>query len=97
MEEEIWVLEEAIRVSVEQKSRAEAMRVERERQVEAERWASKEEAARMEAERRATAMKRPLEFSFRLCLINFFLEFSFKLTFQISYWVQIAFRFISDW
>ena len=64
----------------------------------------------MEVERRAAAMKRPLEFSFRFCPFNFSLNFSFKfckidfslkfsfrLTNQISYWLQIAFRFISDW
>ena len=86
------------------------MRVERGRQVKAERRAAKEEAAHMEVERRASTMKRPLEFSFRLCLINFsldfsfifckidfFLGFSFRLTFQISDWLQIAFKFISDW
>ena len=86
------------------------MRVEGERQVKAKRQATEEAAAWMEAERRAATMKRPLEFSFRLCLIkislefsfrlckiDFSLEFSFRFTFQISDWLQIAFRFISDW
>ena len=72
------------------------MRIERERQVEAERQAAKEEVLRMEAERRAAVMIRPLEFSFRLCEIDFSFELSFRLTFQISDWLQIAFRFISD-
>ena len=109
IEEEGLVLEEAVRVSTERQARAKAMRFERDRQIEAKWQASKEEAARMEAKRQAVAMKRPLEFSFRLCLINFSLEFSFRLckiefslkfsfrmTFQISYWLQIAFRFVSD-
>ena len=86
------------------------MRVERGRQVKAERRAAKEEAAHMEVERRASTMKRPLEFSFRLfpikfplefsfrfCKIDFYLEFSFRLTFHISDWLQTDFRFISDW
>ena len=86
------------------------MRVKRERQVEAERRAAEEEAARTEAERRSAMMKHPLEFSFRFCTINFSLEFSFRfcnigfsikfsfrLTFHISDWLQISFGFISDW
>ena len=47
MEEEIQVLEEAVRVGTKRQARAEAMRVDRESQVEAERWESKEEAALM--------------------------------------------------
>ena len=86
------------------------MRAERERQVETKQQAAKEEVARIEVERRAAAMKRPLEFRFRffpispplefsfiLCKIDFPLEFSFRLTFQISDWLQIDFGFISDW
>ena len=78
MEEERWVSEEAIRVSAERQARVVAVRVERERQVEVERRAADEEAAWMEAERRAAAMKCPLEFIFRLCPINFSLEFSLR-------------------
>ena len=73
------------------------MRVERERQVMAKRRAAEEETTWMEEERRSAAMKRPLNFSFRLflidfslrfgfrlCKIDFSLEFSFKLTLHIS-------------
>ena len=49
MEEDRLVLEESLRVSVKQQARAEAMMVESYRQVEAERRAAEEEAARMEA------------------------------------------------
>ena len=110
MEEERWVLEVAVRVGAKRHSKAEAMRVERERQVETEWRAAKEEAVRTEAERRSIAMKHTLDFSFRLCPIKFSLKFSFRLckidfslkfsfrsTFQISGWLQIAFIFISDW
>ena len=48
MEEEIRVLEDAVRVSSERKSRAEVMRFEKEIQVKAERWDANEELARME-------------------------------------------------
>ena len=107
MEEERRVLEEAIRVSSQKKARAEAMRVERKGKVESKQWDSEEEAAWMEAKKRAVAMKHPLGFSFRFCPINFSLkfsfilskidfslEFSFRLTFPISDWLQIALRFI---
>ena len=110
MEEERRFFEEAVRVSSGRQARAEAIRVERERYVEAEQRTTEEEAVRMEAGRRSAAMKRPLEFSFVLCPINFSpefsfilceiefsLEFSFRLTFQILDWLQIAFGFISDW
>ena len=36
-------------------------------------------------------------YSFRFCKIDFCLEFSFWLTFHISDWLQIAFKFISDY
>ena len=58
----------------------------------------------MEAEREATAMKPPLEFSFRLCPINFYLKFSFRLfkvdfslkfSFIYTFRFQISFRLIS--
>ena len=71
MEEEIRVLEEASRIRVRWKARAEAIRVKREWQVEAERRATNEEAAQMEVERRFATMKHPLEFSLRLCTIGF--------------------------
>ena len=65
MEEERWVLEEAVRVNTKRQARGEATRVERENQVKAKWRDAKEEAEQMEAERRAAAMKCPLEFSFR--------------------------------
>ena len=66
-------------VSVKRQARAEVMRVERERQVEAKRRAGEEEAAQMEAERQAATMKLPLKFSLRLCPIKISLKFSFRL------------------
>ena len=49
MEEDIWVLEEAIRVSVERQVMEEAMRAKRENQVEAWWRYDEEEAAQMES------------------------------------------------
>ena len=96
MEEKRQISEKSVGVSSKWQIRAEVMMVKRERQVEAERQAFGEKAAQMEAERRAAAMKRPLEFNLRLCTINFPLEFrsrlcnidishklSFGLTFQM--------------
>ena len=54
------------------------------RKVEAEQRADVEEAVRMEAERRSTAMKAERQAA------------AVELAFQISDWLQISFRFISD-
>ena len=61
------------------------MRVERKRQVEAERRAAEEEAVWTEAERRATTMKAERQAT------------AVELSFQIFDWLHIAFIFISDW
>ena len=61
------------------------MRVEKKRQEEAERRAAEEEAVRTEAERRAVMMKMERQAA------------AVELAFQIFDWLQIAFRFISDW
>ena len=84
MEEEIRVLEEAVRVSAERQARAEAMRFDRKREVEAERRAAKEEAARMEEKRRTAVMKAERQAD------------DVELTFQISDWLQLGCRLLSD-
>ena len=61
------------------------MRIERKRHVEAERRAAEEVAAGMEAERQAATMKTERQAA------------AVELAFQISDWLHIAFRFISDW
>ena len=58
------------------------MRVYRKRQVKAKHWAAKR---RMEAEIQAAAMKAEIQ------------AVAVEVAFQISYWIQIYFRFISDW
>ena len=50
----------------------------------------------MEAEIQATAMKPPLDFSFRLCPITFYLDFSFRLCkvdFSLKFSFIYTFRF----
>ena len=64
-------MEEAIRFSAELQDREEVVRVYRGRQSKAKQRAAKEEAARMEAKRQVHAIKLSLDFSFRLCPINF--------------------------
>ena len=91
MEEDRWVLKKAVRDIAERQVRAGAMRVERERQVDAKLRATKEAVAWMEAERRFTAIKRLLDFSFIFCPINFSLEFSFRLC-KIDLPLEISFR-----
>ena len=91
IEEERWVLGEAIRVGPERQARAEAMGLEGGRQVEAERQAADEEVAWMGSERQSAVMKRPLEFSFRLCSIYFPLEFVFRL-YKIYFSLEFNFR-----
>ena len=61
------------------------MMVDSRRQVEAERRASEEEEAQMESERQASVMKTDRQAS------------AVELSFQITDWLQIYFRFISDW
>ena len=78
IEKERWVPEKSIMVRTECQDSAEAMRVERERPVKIKRRDTKEQAAQMELERQAAAMKRSLEFTFRICPINFSLMFSLR-------------------
>ena len=61
------------------------MRVKRNRQVDSERQAVNDAVARMEAVRRAATMKAERQAA------------AVELAFQISYWLQIDFRLISDW
>ena len=111
-------------VSAERQARSEAMRVKSKRIVEDKRWTTKEEAAQMEAERRATVMKTEgqnisvelvfqIQIGFRLlsdsfqtgslknCKTSDFRlvqidSSDFRLDFQITDWLQIGFRIISD-
>ena len=66
MEEERNILEEAVRVSDKWQARVEAMRVDRERQVEAEQRAAEEDTVRMEAEKRAAAIEMPPQVQFQI-------------------------------
>ena len=66
MEEEGNILEEAVRVSDKWQTRVEAMRVDRERQVEAEQRAAEEDTVRMEAEKRAAAIEMPPQVQFKI-------------------------------
>ena len=91
MEKDRRVLGEAGRVIAERQARVGAMRVERERQGEAEQRAAKEEAVQMEAERQADAMKHPLDFGFRLYPIKFSLGFSFRLC-KIDFSLKVQFQ-----
>ena len=75
IEKERWVPEKSIMVRTECQDSAEAMRVERVRKVEAEQRADVEEAVRMEAERRSTAMKAERQAA------------AVELAFQISVWL----------
>ena len=61
------------------------MRVERKRPVESERRAVGEEATRMEDERQATVMKSERQVA------------AVELSFHISDWLQIGFKFILYW
>ena len=61
------------------------MRDERKRKFETKRKDAEEKAARMEAERRAVVMKAEKQAA------------AVELSFYISDWLQIDFRFISDW
>ena len=61
-----------------------SVKVERKRQVEAERRAAKDDAVRMEADRQAAAMKVERQAT------------AVELAFQILYWLKISFRFILD-
>ena len=72
-------------VSAKWQARAEAIRVMRERQVESNQQATKEEAAWMEVERRAATMKLPLKFSYRLFPINFYLDLSFRCCVRLTF------------
>ena len=73
-----------MRVSSKRKARVEAMRIERKKQDEAKWRAAEVEAMRMEAERLADVIKADKQAA------------TVELAFQISYWIYIAFRFISE-
>ena len=105
MEEDKRVSEDSIWVNAKRQARAEATRVEREMQVEAEQQAAEEEATRMEAERRADTMNPPLNFSLRFYPIKFTLSSvsdSVRLNFpsgsvlDLLFIFQIDFRLLSD-
>ena len=61
------------------------MRVKRKRQVKAKQRADEEEAESMEADRKATTLKSERQST------------AVELDFHISDWLNISFRFISDW
>ena len=61
------------------------MRVERERQFKANCQAAEDEATRMEEERQSVAIEAEIQST------------SVELACQISDWLQITFRFISNW
>ena len=61
------------------------MSVNRERKIDPERQAAEEEVVQMEVEWRTATMKANRQAA------------DVELTFQFSDWLQIAFRFVSDW